>query len=95
MAKPNTRADDDFLTVEAAAFYTGRSDEMIRRFARENVIKSIRHPEDKRRILIPWSELEVIMNQPRMDPKTKRLVQPRRVVLTMSDGKKRVISTMG
>lgn len=70
----------EYWTVEAAAFYTGRSPEMIRRYARDKLITHIEDPSDRRRILIPVEEMVKVVRQP------KRGRHRKAVTFTLSDG---------
>jgi len=70
----------EHYTVEAAAFYTGRSEAMIRRYIRQGIVDAVRDPTDGRRRLIPWEELTKIVRQP------KAGMRRTKVVLTMGDG---------
>jgi predicted transcriptional regulator len=78
---PDTeQADGPYYTVEDVANLTGRSDQMVRRWIREEVVQSIQDPSDGRRRLVPWGELAVIAGQPRRGYRRKT------VTLTRSDG---------
>jgi hypothetical protein len=71
---------DEQYTVEAAAWLTGRSEAMVRRYIRQGVVDSVRDPSDGRRRLIPWDQLTKIVLQP------KAGMRRRKVVFTMGDG---------
>lgn len=70
----------EYLTVEAAAQQTGRSEEMIRRYIRKGIVDSIPDPTDGRRRLIALDELSKVIRQPMRGKRLKS------VAITKGDG---------
>ncbi len=71
---------DEHYTVESAAYLSGRSPAMIRRYIRNGVVQSIPDPTDGRRRLIPAGEMIRVIRQPR------RGYRKSPTILTLSDG---------
>jgi hypothetical protein len=73
--------DPLYYSVKDFAHLTRRSSEMVRRFIRDGVIRTIPDPHDRRTVLIPDTEVPKVLSRP------NRGYRKRKVTLTLSDGR--------
>jgi hypothetical protein len=81
-----TDIDEPLIRIEAASFLTGRHVEQIRKWVRKGKIIGVRLTPTSRRVLIPFSQVEVIKAMPERKPITMQ-----KVVLTWADGRTQTI----